>query len=175
MGSRIVTSSTVDYTTDSIDDGACVGKFAVSYDMHDDDWSEYIRMFNSNEWKGDLPTSFHFDKTNTLHQLIIEIKQQTKNRPSSIRNKQDLINALKNTKFLNKNQEFIMKNLDMTIEDIENIICIKETKLPNNKQIIKDHSSSSSSSSEMAKKIKQKSERKKNRLPFCCFKLQKEC
>eukprot|EP01084_Bolivina_argentea_P099172 178275_1 len=124
---KVDNSSESDY--DELHDETNQCKFAISYEINGTDWDEYRRMLGSLKWKGDIPQSFNFDqaKDDRFHQLIIAIKQTTRNCPSKIRTKQTLIKKIQNTTFYgkNENQQFLMKHLDMSPEEtqLQNINC----------------------------------------------------
>ena len=72
------------------------GGWALSQAVNDK-WSEYIRMFHNLKWKN-IPTSFNDicnDINNPCSHLLNAIDEYTNNTPSKIRNRTDLIGALK--------------------------------------------------------------------------------
>ena len=83
-----------------------------------DQWSEYIRLFNNIGWNETLPESFEEcqDDDEELYNLVQKIIEKTRNRPSDIRTKENFYEKMeKNAKFCEEHDRYIQDHLDTEI------------------------------------------------------------
>ena len=91
-----------------------------------DNWSEYIRMLNNVNWQN-MPISYQTLGNTPMAHIIRAIDINTNNTPSKIRNKTDLINALKNSQYDHQQsyyqhfREYIQDNIGHVEEQVFNV------------------------------------------------------